>query len=246
MEISRESWLALTVTTLVFFLVVIDVSAVNVAFPSIGDDFNTGEAALSWILSGYNVVVASLLLAACRLGDSIGRKRAFLPGVAVFMGGSILCGLSQNTGQLVGSRVIQAVGGAFVLATAIAVVLPGFPPHKRSTVIGITGATGSLGAVFGPAVGSFIIDTWNWRGIFFINVPICLLVLVLGPRLLQESKNPAATGRIDLVGVAMGTTAIALIMLGIVQSESWGIDDPRSLALIAVGVALIAQGTVWL
>ncbi len=239
MEIPRESWLALTVSTLVFFLVVIDVSAVNVAFPSIGDDFGTGETTLSWILSGYNVVVASLLLAAGRFADSVGRKRTFLPGVAVFMLGSLLCGLSQNTVQLVGSRVIQATGGAFVLATAIAVVLPGFPPQKRSTVIGITGGTGSLGAVFGPALGSFIIDTWNWRGIFFINVPICLLVLFLGPRLLQESKNPAATGRIDLIGVVMGTAAIALIMLGIVQSESWGIDDPRSLALIAAGAVLI-------
>ena len=238
-EIPRESWLALIVTTLVFFLVVVDVSAVNVAFPSIGDDFGTDEGSLSWILSGYNVVVASLLLVAGRMADSLGRKRVFLPGVAVFLLGSMLCGVSQDTGQLIASRVIQALGGAVVMASALAVVLPGFPSHKRSTVIGITGATGSLGAVFGPALGSFLIDIWSWRGIFFINVPICLLVLFLGPKLLQESKNPAATGRIDLLGVPIGTAAIALMMFGIVQSETWGITDPRAVASFLIGAALV-------
>jgi EmrB/QacA subfamily drug resistance transporter len=237
--IPRTSWLALIVTTLVFFLVVIDVSAVNVAFPSIGDDFGVSESSLSWIISGYNIVVAAFLLVAGRLADSLGRKKLFIPGVAVFMTGSFLSGAAPSATWLIAARVIQAIGGAIIAPTAIAVILPDFPPNKRSTVIGITGATGGLGAVAGPAVGSLLIDVWSWRGIFWINVPICLLVLAISPKLLRESKNPNATGKIDFLGVPIGTAAIALIMFSIVQSERWGVTDPRALGLFVAGMALI-------
>ena len=238
-EVARSAWLALGVTTLVFFLVVVDVSAVNVAFPSIADDFGVSTAQLSWILSGYNVTVAALLLTAGRLADSLGRKKVFLPGVVIFMIGSIASGLAPNVNLLIGARVLQAVGGAVLMPTALAVVLPEFPPSKRSTAIGFLGATGGLGAVAGPAIGSILIDTWSWRGIFLINVPACLLVLAVAPRLLRESKNPKATGRIDLLGVLMGTVAIGSFMAAIVQIESWGVADIRVIALAVVGLGLI-------
>lgn len=170
-EPGRDAWPAVGVTTLVFFfLVVIDVSAVKVAFPSIRDDFEVSDATLGWVISGYNITVASLLMVAGRYADSIGRKKLFLPGVAIFMLGSMLSGLAPSAGMLIAARVVQGVGGAIISPTAIAVVLPAFPAHKRSTVIGITGATGALGAVAGPALGAFITDAWSWRGIFLINV----------------------------------------------------------------------------
>jgi EmrB/QacA subfamily drug resistance transporter len=237
--VPRTAWLALFVTTLVFFLVVIDISAVNVAFPSIAADFGVSTAELSWIISGYNITVGALLLVAGRLADSLGRKRLFIPAVAVFLVGSVLCGLAPSRELLIAARVIQAVGGAVLFPTALAVVLPDFPPSKRSTAIGILGATGGLGAVFGPALGSIAIDVWSWRGVFLINVPVCLLVLAVSPRLLRESKNPAASGRIDLAGVVIGTTAIALIMFGIVESEQWGLADVRVIGLVVAGLALI-------
>ena len=235
----RNAWLALSVTTLVFFLVVVDVSAVNVAFPSIRDDFGVSEATLGWVISGYAITVAALLLVAGRYADSYGRKRLFLPGVAIFTVGSMLCAISPNAGLLIASRVVQGVGGAIILATAIAVVLPDFPANKRSTVIGIIGATGSLGAVVGPALGAALTDVWSWRGIFWINVPLAIVVLAVGPRLLRESKNPDATGKIDLVGVPIGTAGIGLIMFAIVESESVGIFDPRVIALAVAGLALL-------
>ncbi|MCP3989611.1 MAG: MFS transporter [Actinomycetia bacterium] len=238
-SVARSAWLALAVTTLVFFLVVVDISAVNVGFPSIADDFDVSTARLSWILSGYNVTVAALLLTAGRLADSLGRKKVFLPGVVIFMIGSILCGLAPGVNALIAARVLQAVGGAILSPTALAVVLPEFPPAKRSTAIGLLGATGGLGAVAGPAIGSILIDLGSWRGIFLINVPVCLLVLVVAPRLLRESKNPAARGRIDLIGVVIGTSAIGAIMIAIVQSGSWGPTDTRVVALALVGLGLI-------
>lgn len=235
----RAAWLALGVTTLVFFLSVIDISAVNVAFPSIRDDFGVSESTLGWVISGYNVTVAALILVAGRYADSFGRKKLFLPGVAFFMIASAMCALAPSAGFLIAARVVQGLGGAIIAPTAIAVVLPDFPAAKRSTVIGIAGATGALGAVVGPALGAFITDVWSWRGIFWINVPLSLLVLALGPRLLRESKNPNATGRIDLVGVPIGSVGVALVMFAIVRSEAWGVFDLRVLALAAVGAVML-------
>lgn len=238
-DTGRNPWAAVVVTTLVFFLVVIDVSAVNVAFPSIRDDFGVAESTLGWIISGYNISVAALLLVAGRYADSLGRKRLFIPGVAIFALGSMCSALAPSAGFLIGARVLQGVGGAIIAPTAIAVVLPAFPPNKRSTVIGVTGATGALGAVAGPALGAFLTDAWSWRGIFWINVPISILVLVLAPRLLHESKNERATGRVDLVGVPIGTVGVGLIMFAIVRAETWGLADARVLATLLVGVAMI-------
>jgi EmrB/QacA subfamily drug resistance transporter len=237
--IERSAWAALAVTTLVFFLAVIDVSAVNVAFPSIRDDFGVAESTLGWIISGYNITVGAFLLVAGRYADSLGRKRLFLPGVAVFAVGSACSALAPNVAALIAGRVVQGVGGAVIAATALAVVLPDFPANKRSSVIGIAGATGALGAVAGPALGAAVTDAWSWRGIFWINVPVALAVLAIGPRLLRESKNPAATGRIDLLGVPIGTLGIGLLMFAIVRAEAWGLADLRVLALAVVGISML-------
>lgn len=237
--VSREAWLALLVSTIVVFLVVIDISAVNVAFPSIRTDFDVSASQLGWIISGYNIVVGALLMLSGRVADSIGRRKVYLPGVAIFGIGSALCALAPSVGALIVFRLIQAVGGAITTAAGFAVMLPEFPSSRRSTAIGIAGATGALGAVAGPAIGSVLIDVWSWRGIFWLNVPLCLLVVIIGPRLLNESSDPEATGRIDPVGVPVGTAAVAFIMFAIVQSESWGIVDWRVVALMLVGLALV-------
>lgn len=238
-EITRRAWLALLVSTIVVFLVVIDISAVNVAFPSIRKDFDVSASQLSWIISAYNIVVGALLMVSGRVADSVGRRKIYLPGVAIFGIGSLLCALAPSAGLLIGARIVQAVGGSITLAAGFAVMLPEFPPTRRSTAIGIAGATGALGAVVGPVVGSLLIDLFSWRAIFWMNVPLCILVLVIGPRLLSESRDPNATGRIDPIGVPLGTAAVALIMFSIVQSESWGISDIRVIGLFLVGLGLI-------
>lgn len=238
-DVPRRAWLALFVSTVVVFLVVIDVSAVNVAFPSIREDFAVSDSTLSWIIGAYNIVVGSLLMLSGRLADSIGRRKVYLPGVAIFGLGSALCALSPSAGWLIAARVVQAVGGSITLAAGFAVMLPEFPASRRSTAIGIAGATGALGAVVGPVVGSILIDLASWRGIFWLNVPLCVFVLIIGPRWLSESRDPEATGRIDMVGVVIGTSAVALLMFAIVQSESWGVLDARIIGLFVVGLLLI-------
>lgn len=237
--VPRKAWFALAVTTLVTFLSVIDISAVNVAFPSIVEDFDATNTELSWIVSGYNIVVGALLMLSGRLADSIGRKRVFLPGVAIFGIGSLLCGLAPGVGWLIAARVVQAVGGAIVNGSSFAVMLPEFPSGRRSTAIGLAGATGAFGAVVGPFVGSILIDLSGWRGIFLINVPLCILALIMGRLWLSESRDEDATGRIDILGVIIGTAAVAMIMVAIVQTEAWGFGDTRLIALFITGLALI-------
>jgi len=238
-EIDRHAWVALAITTLVAFLVVVDVSVVNVAFPSIRADLGASDTALAWIISGYNISVATFLLISGRLADSLGRKRVFLPGVVVFMIGSLASGLAPNVELLIAARVLQAVGGAILMPASLAVVLPEFPFSRRSMAIGVWGAMGSLGAAFGPALGSLLINIGGWRYIFLINVPICVIVFVTGRRSLRESSDPAATGRMDLIGVPVGTVSVALLMLAIIQGESWGLTDGRTIGLVIAGLALL-------
>ena len=236
--IPRRAWMALFVSTLVVFLAVINVTSVNVAFPSIREDLDASDAQLSWVIGAYNLVVAALLMAAGRLADSIGRRKVYLPGVAVFAVGSMLCALAPDAGWLIFARVVQGVGGSITMAAGFAVMLPEFPPTRRSTPIGISGAAGALGAVVGPVVGSLLIDAFSWRAIFWINVPLCLLAIVLGPRFLSESSDPEATGHIDWVGVAVGTFSVGAAMFAITQSDSWGPFDGRVVGLVVVAVVL--------
>jgi len=239
--IPSRAWWALFVSTLVVFLAVVNLSSVNVAFPSIRADFGSSDAELSWILGAYNLVVGAFLLAAGRLADSLGRRRVYLPGVAVFALGSVLCALAPNTAALVAARVVQGLGGAVTMAAGFAVMLPEFPPARRSTPIGIAGAAGALGAVIGPVVGSVLIDLYSWRAIFWLNVPLCILVLIIGPRLLSESKDPEATGRIDWLGVVYGTIGVGALMFAITQTDAWGLRDARVIAATLIGLALSVQ-----
>ncbi|MEM9464463.1 MAG: MFS transporter [Actinomycetota bacterium] len=236
--IPTRAWWALFVSTRVVFLAVINVTSVNVAFPSIREDLDASDTQLSWVIGAYNLVVAALLMASGRLADSIGRRRVYLPGVAIFAVGSMFCALAPGTGWLIAARVVQGIGGSVTMAAGFAVMLPEFPPTRRSTPIGISGAAGALGAVVGPVVGSLLIDAFSWRGIFWVNVPLCVLALVLGPRFLSESRDPDATGRIDWTGVAFGTLAVGAAMFAITQSDAWGALDPRVIGLIVAAVVL--------
>lgn len=240
-HVPRRAWLALGLTNIIIFFVVIDISAVNVAFPNIRDEFGATDSELSWIIGAYNIALGAFLMVFGRLADSIGRRRTYLPGVALFGLGSVLCALAPGVGWLIAARIVQAVGGSMTTAAGFAVFLPEFPPNRRATAIGLAGMTGALGGVAGPVVGSFLIDLWSWRGIFWLNAPLCVLVVVVGPRFLSESRDPDATGRIDVVGVVVGTAAVAFVMLGIVQSEIWGITDARIVALVIVGLALAVE-----
>lgn len=238
-EVSREAWLALGVATAAAFLVVLDVSVVNVALPSIATDLETTSSELPWVVSGYNISLASLLLLAGRIADRRGRRATFTAGLYLFLAGSALCGLANTPQFLIGARMIQAAGGAFLTPASLAMVLPRFPLARRGVAIGIWGAMGALGAAFGPSVGALLIDAWSWRLIFLINVPLGLVVAFMARRLVEESRDETATGPLDLVGVPVGVIGVGLVMFGIVRTEEQGWGDATVITLVLVGLALI-------
>ncbi len=236
---SRRAWIVLATVTVSVFLVVIDASVVNIAFPTIGEDLGASDAVLSWILTAYNVTVASLLLLAGRTADRLGRKRVFLVSVAVFTVGSLLCSVAPGAGALIAFRVVQAAGGSAIFPASLSLVLPEFPVERRSTAVGIWAAVAGLGAAVGPSIGALLIELFGWRGIFWANVPIGVVIVVLGRRVLVESRSVGDTGRLDVIGVPVSVLGVALVLLAVVQAEHWGYANPRTLTLVVVGLALL-------
>ena len=233
-----RAYKVLALTAAATFLVSLDVSIVVVAKRTIEDDLGGGSL-LTWVFSAYAIAYAAGLLTAGRFADVFGRKRSFLRGLALFSFGSLLCGIAPSALLLVVARIVQAVGGAMLTPASIALVLPEFPVEKRTQAIAIWGATGGLAAALGPSVGGLLVDVWGWRSLFFINIPLTIITIFLGRRILHESKDPNAQRRVDYRSAVYGTAGIALVVLGISQSEVWGWGDTLTIGSIILGLVLI-------
>lgn len=232
-------WKVLLVTSAAVYLVALDVTIVNIAFPDLSRSFaNTSPAILAWILSGYAIAFAASLLTAGRVADRFGRRRAFFGGLAVFTLASIACGLAPNPQLLIAARLIQAVGGALLFPASLALVLLEFPVERRSAAIGIWGAVGGIAAATGPSLGSVLVESASWRAVFFVNVPVALAAWLFGRRILVESADPDTRGLPDVVGALVGAAAVAVLTLGIIQSDEWGYGDYRVIAATVIAVFL--------
>lgn len=230
----------LGLTAIATFLVSLDTSIVVVAERTIAADLGN-PTWMPWVFSGYSIAYAAGLLTAGRFADVNGRKRSFMRGLTLFSIGSVLCGLAPTTHLLVLARLVQAIGGAQLTPASLALVLPEFPVEKRTVAIGVWGAVGGLAAAAGPSAGGVLVDWLNWRALFFINVPFCIFTLIVGRKLLHESKDPNATKNVDLVGTAFGFPGVALVTLAITQSSEWGYIDNRTIGSMVLGIALLAM-----
>jgi EmrB/QacA subfamily drug resistance transporter len=229
----------LALTSVAFFLTALDFTIVNVAFRAIERDFGpSAKNVLPWTLSGYAIAFAAGLLTAGRMADSFGRKRWFLVGTAVFTTASALCGIAPTAWFLVGARVVQAIGGAMLIPSATALLLPEFPVEKRSEVLGLTAMMGAIAAATGPALGGFLVSNFGWRWVFFVNLPFCIATVFFGVRLLRESKDPTATRRPDFIGAALAVSSVALLTLAIIEADSWGWGSAAEIGALLISVAL--------
>ncbi|MEO5974772.1 MAG: MFS transporter, partial [Ilumatobacteraceae bacterium] len=229
----------LALTSIGVMLVSLDISIVNVAFGSFVKEWPESRRTLTWVFSAYNIAYAAGLLTAGRMADAFGRKRAFLSGLTIFMIGSLLCALAPSALLLVCARIIQALGGAILTPASLALVLPEFPVARRSAAIGIWGAVGGVSAASGPTLGGYLVDNFGWHSVFLINVPLCVLALVIGARLLHESRDETAPRSVDYLGALFAVGGVALLTLVIVQSDEWGWISGRSLGVFAFSVALL-------
>jgi EmrB/QacA subfamily drug resistance transporter len=217
-------------------MVALDLSIVNVAFPSISRSFpGASTATLSWVLSAYSVVFGALLLGAGRIADRSGRKRSFVRGLLVFTIGSALCAAAPGVWLLIGGRVVQAVGAAILMPASVALLLASSPPAARAPAVAFLGGISALAVATGPSLGSVLIDAGGWRWAFLVNLPVGVIAVLAARRFARESVvgGPAP----DLVGVAMVSVAVAGLALGITQGHAWGWSSWRIVSAFAAAAA---------
>jgi EmrB/QacA subfamily drug resistance transporter len=222
------------------FLAFLDTTIVNTSFPDIQRGFHgVSPAALSWVLDGYFIALAALLVPAGGVADRLGRRRVFLAGVALFTVMSALCAVAPSWQILVGARVLQGTGAAIMVPASLALLLPLFAPERRASGVGIWGAAAALAAAIGPPLGGLLVAAYDWRLIFLVNVPLGALVLVAGSRSLRESRDPAAQRLPDLAGAALAACSLGLVALGLVEGNTWGWSSAATLGCLATSVLLL-------
>ena len=206
----------LTVAVLGSGLAFLDGTVVNVALPDIGRDLGASTSDLQWILNGYLLTLASLILLGGSLGDRLGRRRIFVVGVGLFTAASLLCAIAPNAEMLIVARLIQGIGGALLTPGSLAMIEASFRPGDRARAIGAWSGLGGVAAALGPLLGGYLVDAVSWRAIFLINLPLGIFVMAMAPRHVPETRDPTATGRLDvlgatLVGLGLAGTTYALI-----------------------------------
>jgi EmrB/QacA subfamily drug resistance transporter len=241
----ERRWKVLIVTAVAVFMAFLDVTIVNVAFPSIGRAFpDTSLAGLSWVLNAYNIVFAALLVPAGRLADLLGRRRMFFTGMGLFLAASAACGIAPSAEVLIGARVLQAAGAALLVPTSLGLLLPEFPPERRASATALWGAIGGVAAATGPSLGGLLIDWVDWRLVFFVNLVLGAAALVPARRLLRETRDPDRGAVPDALGIALLAGGVGALSLAIVEAPGWGWGSSRILLAFAAA-ALLLGGFVW-
>lgn len=232
-NMSPKDLLIVIVIALGSFMAGLDATIVNIALPTIAKSLEVSTVMASWVLNAYLIVLVSLLLAASRLGDMKGYRKIFLGGFVLFTAGSALCGLSPSIGVLIISRVIQAVGGAIISALGAVMVTAYLSASLRGQALGIVAMFTMLGAALGPVVGGFLTSVLSWQYIFFVNLPVGIIAILLGMRILPRLDPVAPSARLDIPGVILIFIALATLILGLTSVEGEN-------AFIGMGALLVS------
>ncbi len=214
----------------------IDATVIGIALPTIGRDFHATLGTLQWVVTGYTLTLASLLLLGGSLGDRYGRRRVFMVGVAWFAVASAACALATGSTELIVLRVLQGVGGALLTPGSLAILEASFASADRSEAIGAWSGLGGVATAAGPLVGGYLISAASWRWIFLINIPIGVLVLVVSARHVPESRDPTVAGGVDVGGAALATASLAATAYALIEGPSQGWSSGPVLASLVVGM----------
>lgn len=218
----------------------LDGTVVNIALPRIGEEFDASVAGLQWIIDGYLLSLAALILVAGSLGDRYGRRRVYLLGVVWFALSSLLCGVAVNTEMLVAARVLQGVGGALLTPGALAILQSVFVRADRARAIGAWSGLGGIASAVGPLVGGLLVQAWSWRLAFLINLPLGLAVVWLTRKYVPESRDETMTGHPDVLGSVLGALGLAGVTAALVEAPARGAGDPLIIVSGVVGVLALA------
>jgi EmrB/QacA subfamily drug resistance transporter len=236
-------WPVFLVTSMGAFLVSLDLSIVNVAFPALMHAFpETSRAALSWVVTAYSIVFGSLLVIGGRTGDRLGLRSVFFAGLATFTFGSVLCGAAPNVPLLIAGRVLQGVGAAFLLPASVGLLLAAVQPEKRSQIVALWGGVGALAVATGPSLGSVLVSGPGWRSAFYINLPVSLVAYLWGRKVLPKpaAKSGASSVRPDYPGALLLSAALGALTLAISEWDSHGLTHPLVWGSLLVSPLLAA------
>jgi EmrB/QacA subfamily drug resistance transporter len=240
-ELDPRRWLALAVVGAAFFMTILDVSIVNVALPTIGEQLDFTRGNLQWVITAYALTFGGFLLLGGRAADLLGRRRVFIVGVTLFSGASLLCGLANSEELLIGARAVQGLGAAIISPAALSIVSATFTEGaERNKALGIWGALGGSGAAVGVLLGGVLTKYAGWEWIFFVNVPVGALVVALAPRIVRESRVDVAERRYDPFGAITITSGLILLVYAVSRAPFVGWVTPRTILLLTAAVALIA------
>ena len=241
----RAPTLLLILVCMAQFMIVLDVSIVNVALPSIRNDLGFTTTGLQWVVNAYTLTFAGFLMLGGRAADLLGRRRMFLLGTAAFSIASLLCATTSSQGLLIGARALQGIAGAVVSPATLAILTSSFTEgSERNRAVGVWGAMSGLGASAGVLIGGVLTSTAGWPAIFLVNVPIGLVVVILGRRVIQETKRDDV-GHFDLAGAILITLGLVGVVYGIVRTDTVGWSSAGALVPIAAGVSILALFGLW-
>lgn len=235
-------WAVLLVVSLGFFMTLLDLTIVNIAIPDMLTKLHASLAGILWVVNAYALVLAVLLITAGRLGDLRGQRNLFMIGVVTFTVASAACGLAPTTGWLVAFRSVQGVGAALLMPQTLAILTMVFPPERRGAAFGVWGAVAGVATIAGPTLGGLLVTAFDWRYIFFINIPIGIAVIVLSALLIPDLRS-GMRHRLDVPGVILASLALLAICYGLVEGQRYHWSTIVSFIsiplVIAVGVALL-------
>ena len=236
----RSKWIALVLLCATQFMVVLDVAIVNVALPSIQDALGFSQENLQWVVSAYTLTFGGFLLLGGRMADLLGRRRVFIAGLILFSAASLACGLAQTDTFLIAARTIQGVGAAVISPAALSILMTTFEEGaERNKALGIWGAIAGIGGAAGVLLGGVLTDSLGWEWIFFINVPVGILVILLIPRFVAESRSEGMTRSFDVAGAVSATAGLALLVYALVNTDKAGWGSGETIGLLAGAAALI-------
>jgi EmrB/QacA subfamily drug resistance transporter len=231
-------WAILTTLSLGFFMTLVDLTIVNIAIPDMVDKLHASLDQVLWVVNAYTLALAVLLITAGRLGDLRGKKTLFIAGLAVFTLASLACGLAQNPAELIAFRAIQGTGAAMLLPQTLSLIVDTFPPDARGKALGIWGAVGGVAGVAGPTLGGLLVTDFGWRWIFFVNIPLGILAIVMALLILPTARE-TVRHRLDIIGVLIASASLLGMSFALIEGErySW---NPWIWAMIGASVVLMA------
>jgi len=238
---ANRKWWTLAALSFALFMIMLDNTIVNVALPSIQRDLDIGVSELEWVVTGYALSFAVLMLSGGKLADMYGRRRVFLLGLAVFSLSSLACGLAGSADLLIGARVVQGVGAAFMMPATLSIISATFPPRERGAAIGIWAGVSALALAIGPLVGGLITEHIGWNWIFYVNVPVGVLGVAATLLIVPESRDTSLEQRLDLPGLLVSGAGLLALAYALIEGNHAGWSSPTILSLFAIAaVALVA------